>query len=147
MIKSYNHTSFEVSDMERSVTFYTEVMDMELLDISFREPPFSEKVTGIEGVKLKIAYLMAGGVKLELIQFVYKDDNARSDGHKDRSTHICYNVTNLLSFYKENRDRVNFMCEPLKIPGGPNKNGYMAYLFDPDNNKIELIEPPEDRVG
>lgn len=143
MITSYNHTSFEVSDMDRSIAFYRDVLGMELLDTSFREPPFSEMVTGIKAVKLKIAYLSVVGVKLELIQFIYKDDNGGKGTDKNRSAHLCYNVAGLVSFYNKYKDRAGFMCEPLVIPCGPNKNGYMVYLFDPDYNKIELIEPPK----
>ena len=71
MITGVNHTSFTVSDVERSIAFYRDLLGMELLSLAERDPIFSERVTAIPGAHLKVAYLKApDGHRLELIEYL-----------------------------------------------------------------------------
>ncbi len=47
MITTVNHTSFTVSDLDRSIAFYRDLLGMELMSLAGRDPAFVEKVTGI----------------------------------------------------------------------------------------------------
>lgn len=142
-IKSFNHISLVVADIERAVAFYTDVFRMKLLDSSLRDREFSEKATGIKGAALKIAYLESAGIKVELIEYIHKTKIFERKSDDETFGHLCFNVEGLKAFYKENEDNVDFVSEPLRIPAGPNRDGYMLYLYDPDYNKIELIERPD----
>ena len=144
-IKGLDHVSIVVADMERSVAFYVNILAMKLLDSSLRDIEFSEKATGIRGVALKIAYLESAGMKLELIEYIHGTRRFERKSDNETLGHLCLNVKGLNGFYKDNEDSVDFVSEPLRIPAGPNKDGYMLYLFDPDYNKIELIEKPNGR--
>ena len=139
-IKSFNHASIVVSDIERAIAFYTDILGMKLLDSSLRDKGFSEKATGIKGVALKIAYLESVGIKLELIEYIHKTKIFERNSDDETFGHLCFNVGGLKAFYKNNKDNVDFVSEPLRIPGGPHLDGYMLYLYDPDYNKIELID-------
>ena len=68
MIVNVNHVSFTVSSLDQSLGFYKNILGLKLLDISGRDPRFCEKVTGIKGAKLKIAYLSTANCCIELIQ-------------------------------------------------------------------------------
>ena len=68
MITSVNHTSFTVSDLDRSIFFYRDLLGMDLISLAGRDPAFVEKITGIPGANVKVAYLQAPGHRLELIQ-------------------------------------------------------------------------------
>lgn len=142
-IISFNHVSIVVADMERAVAFYEDILGMKLLDSSLRDRGFSEKATGIKGVALKITYLESAGIKLELIEYIHKTKIFERKSDDETFGHLCFNVEGLKAFYKENEDNVDFVSEPLRIPAGPNRDGYMLYLYDPDYNKIELIERPD----
>ncbi|ETW99245.1 MAG: hypothetical protein ETSY1_15700 [Candidatus Entotheonella factor] len=143
MYTSVNHTSFTVSDVDRSVTFYTDALGMKLLNISERDSEFSEQVTGIPGAHLKIAYVEAANYRIELIQYLAPaaekiDTRTCNVG----SAHVAFNVDDLQGMYEEMSGKgVKFISEPCTIPAGPNKGGKVVYLEDPDSNTLEFIQP------
>jgi len=142
-IKDVNHISFVVTDINRSIYFYENILGIKLLDVSTRDQGFSQKVTNIQGIKLKIAYLVIKDCKIELIQYTHTSMNFIRQSDDEMFGHLCLNVEGLQEFYESNKLKVQFVCEPLRIPAGVNKNGYMVYLYDLDRNKIELIEKPQ----
>tara|TARA_B100001971_G_C17800295_1_gene339014 strand:- start:173 stop:475 length:303 start_codon:yes stop_codon:yes gene_type:complete len=96
MITGTNHTSFTVSNLEQSIFFYKDLLGFKLLSLADRPPEFAEKVTGIPGAHLKIAYLQAPEHKLELIQYLSPprkklDTQPLNVG----SAHIAFNVDDL----------------------------------------------------
>ncbi len=144
MYTSVNHTSFTVSDLERSIRFYTDALGMNLLNVSERDPAFSEKVTGIPGAHLRIAYVEAAGYRIELIQYLSPpgetlDTRTCNVG----SAHLAFNVDDLQGMYERlSAKGVHFVSPPCVVPAGPNKGGKAVYLEDPDHNTLEFIEPP-----
>jgi len=145
MITAFHHISFTVLDADRSVTFYRDTLGMNLLSVSERDPTFSEKVTGVEGAHLKIAYLEGGGVKLELIQYL-SPPRMRQEviAHTVGLTHICFLVDDIAKMYRElNGKGVAFRSEPVAIQTGGMKGGYTVLFSGPDGNAIELIQPPK----
>lgn len=141
VIVEVNHTSFTVSDLDRSLGFYIDVLGMTLIDVAERSQEFSEKVTGIPKAHLKIAYLDAWGHKLELIQ--YLSPRGRKDELRTCDigcAHLAFNVTNLNDLYHGLKTRVRFKSEPQVIPVGPNENGLCVYLTDPDGITLEFIQ-------
>lgn len=141
-IQSFNHVSLVVADMDRAITFYSEVLGLRVLDISMRDSGFSEKATGIRGVTLKIAYLAVADFKLELVEYIHDTKVFQRGSDDETFGHICLNVQGLKEFYELHKSTIRFVSKPRRIPGGPNKDGYMLYFYDPDDNKIELIDPP-----
>ena len=143
MYISTNHTSFTVSNLERSISFYTDTLGMKLLNVSDRDPEFSELLTGIPGAHMRIAYLAVANYQIELIQYLSpKGKKIDSKTCNIGSAHVAFNVNDLRSIYnKLLTEGVRFISPPCIIPEGPNKGGFVVYLEDPDNNTIELIEP------
>ena len=145
MIIGVNHTSFTVKNLDISIPFYRDLLGLSIINIAERPPEFSEKVTGIPGAYIKIAYLDAWGHKLELIQYLMphgKKIDARTCDVG--SAHLAFNVNDIYRMYKELVDRgVIFKSEPIVIPSGPNKGGLTIYLEDPDGIILEFINSPE----
>ncbi len=144
MYTSVNHVSFTVSSVEKAVEFYVHSLGMKLIDISERGVAFSEKVTGIPGASLRIAYLTAADFKIELIEYL----TSRGEKLDTRtcnigSAHVCFNVDELDTMYAEMSAKgVKFMSSPLTIPAGPNRGAKVVYLEDCDGNTFEFIERP-----
>jgi catechol 2,3-dioxygenase-like lactoylglutathione lyase family enzyme len=144
MYTSVNHTSFTVSDLDRSIAFYTDALGMKLLNVAERDPSFSAQVTGIPGAHLRIAYVEAAGFRIELIQYLSPpgqklDTRTCNIG----SAHVAFNVDDLQGMYDAMAAKdVTFISPPCTVPSGPNKGGKAVYLEDPDNNTLEFIEPP-----
>ena len=141
-----NHMSFTVKNLERSVDFYMNILGLELINKSTRDQNFSERVTGIPGAKLKIAYLGAPNCAVELIQ--YESPNGEKIDTKTSnvgSAHVCFIVDKFEVMVEElEKQEVVFPGKPSIIPGGPNQGRGVLYFEDPDGNTIEIISNNND---
>lgn len=141
MITNINHVSFTVSNIEKSIIFYRDILGLKLLDISTRGVEFSEQVTGIKGADLKIAYFEVNNCKVELIEYLApKGQKIDTTTCNVGSAHICFNVDEFTSFVNNLRkNNVKFSGDICEIPAGPNKGKSVLYFEDNDSNSIELI--------
>lgn len=120
------HTMIRVTDLDRSIQFYTDVLGMKLL----RKKDFP-------GGKFTLAFLG------------YQDE---SDGHVLELTHNWetdqYELGNAYGHIAIAVDDVYAACDRIKAQGGtvtrepgPMKHGstILAFVDDPDGYKIELL--------
>jgi catechol 2,3-dioxygenase-like lactoylglutathione lyase family enzyme len=70
MITGFNHTSFTVAEMDKSVKFWTEMLGYEAASVSPREGKWQEDVTGVAGASLLVAHLYGHGHHIEFIQYL-----------------------------------------------------------------------------
>ena len=140
------HTGFTVSDIDRSLTFYRDVLGLRLVRRQTGTAPYVAAVTGFEGVRLEIALLQPadGGSMLELLQYV-----SHPAPPTDRATnrpgngHLCFKVEDLRAACAELRQRgVTLVSEPIEITAGAHAGGWAVYLRDPDGFTIELYQGP-----
>lgn len=140
MIENINHISFTISDLDASVDFYKNVLGLDLLDISDRDAAFSEKVTGIKGAKLRIAYMSTKNCCIELIQYTPPGKKIDTSTCNIGSPHVCFYVNDFKEFMKKlMENKVKIVNDPQLIPAGPNKGKYVVYTEDPDSNTLEFI--------
>lgn len=144
MIISPNHTSFTVSDMERSLAFYRDLLGFEVVSERVSGAEFASKITGIPGAELKVVYVRAGGYFLELIQYLAAEgERIEPRTNRPGSAHLCFNVDDIDKAYaKLVAHGVKVQHEPVEVGGGPNKGGRAMYFLDPDGFTIEFIQPP-----
>jgi catechol 2,3-dioxygenase-like lactoylglutathione lyase family enzyme len=145
-----DHVGFAVSDLDRSVDFYTLLLE---------EPPSLRKVWDVEyvgrivgypGLKLDAAFWsLPSGVILELLQYLHP-----SPGRVDMETynagnaHLCLVTQDMDRDFERLRGVAEFRSpEPIEIPWGPYKGGWACYLRDPDGISIELITLPPGGVS
>ena len=144
MITSVNHTSFTVSDLDRSIAFYRDLLGMELMSLAGRDPAFVEKVTGIPGANLKVAYLQAPGHRMELIQyFSPPGKKLELQTNNVGCAHLAFNVDDLPKMYVEMKAKgVHFKSAPQEVSAGPNKGTLTVYFTDPDGITLEFLQTP-----
>lgn len=149
MITGVNHTSFTVSDLDKSLAFYNDLLRMPVLSIAERPIEFGEKVVAIPGAHLKIAYLDAWGHKLELIQYLSHPRGRVTTQTCDvGSAHLCFNVDDIYTMVRELTAKgVKFKGDPQVIPAGTNKGGLVVYLEDFDGITLEFIQPPKSKLN
>jgi lactoylglutathione lyase len=144
MITSVNHTSFTVGDLDRSIAFYRDLLGMELMSLAGRDPAFVEKITGIPGANLKVAYLQAPGHRLELIQyFSPPGKKLELQTNNVGCAHLAFNVDDLPKMYAEMKAKgVHFKSAPQEVSAGPNKGTLTVYFTDPDGITLEFLQTP-----
>ena len=144
-IQSTNHTSFTVSDLDRTTAFFTDALGFELLSKAPRDPTIIEQVTGVAGADIVVAYVQGPGHRLELIQYVGPDDRGqvRPRPCDVGFAHVAYDVDDIdAAVAASEAHGVHPLGAPVAIDQGPNKGGRVVYLRDADGITIEYIEKP-----
>ena len=69
-IKRVNHTGISVRDMERSLTFYRDLLGLELIfDSDLDDVPPLNAVVGMDAARGRVTWLRAGDTMIELWQW------------------------------------------------------------------------------
>jgi lactoylglutathione lyase len=156
MIADVLHFSFTVSDIKRSVDWYTGILGLELVHRQRQQSTYTPVLVGIPGAVLEVAQFAVPGVPparsthmLELVQYV-----APQGEHPERMptnnvgcAHLALLVTDIHDRYRRMRhEGVVFRNPPVAITEGVNAGGYACYLLDPDGITLELLAPPPERL-
>ena len=142
MISSIRHSAFVVSNLEESLKFYRDTLDLELYRRETEKGEFIENLTGIKGVELEWAKLIIpkGGL-IELLQYHSHPDAhsvPESPSNKIGASHVALTIDDLSLLYsKLIKNGYTCKSEPLIAPGGKAK---ILYCHDPDGAILELIE-------
>jgi lactoylglutathione lyase len=147
MLRGFHHSSFTVSDMERSLAFYRDVLGLAVVVDQEPQADYPARVTGFPGAILRIVFLqVAGGDghRLELIQYKTRaGEPLPLATNRPGCAHVCFLVDDLPAVYERLRARgVAFVSAPVPITEGVNRGGAAVYLRDPDGITIELLQRP-----
>jgi len=142
MISGIHHASFTVSDMERSITFYRDLLGMKVDWDSEKEGvefkgPVADRITECPGTEQRIVFLTIGEDRLELVQYTptgkaLVDNKAGDTG----SAHVCFKTENIHDLYnKLSANGVRLHCTPQN-----NGRAWVIYFRDPDGIILEAVE-------
>ena len=140
-----NHTSFTVSDLDRSVGFFVEGLGFDLLHRGPRDPETIAKVVGVPGADIEVAYVQGPGHRLELIEYKGPADRGRVESRPCDTgfAHIAFDVDDLdAALAAAAAWRVEPVNAPQDLHTGPNKGGRAVYTRDPDGVTVEFIQRP-----
>lgn len=145
-----NHTGLVVSDMERSLTFYRDLLGLTEERNDVLEGAMISQVTGFENTRLHIAYLGIGDMRhsVELVQYLNPASGPVTPPPRNAvgTAHLGVIVKDLDSVYRDLSDAgVEFIGPPAVRPGAPYPWARKAcFAVDPDGYLIEFIEraPP-----
>ena len=122
MIKKYLHTSFRVSDMDKSISFYQDVLGMEVI----------EQKTSPRGSKLVFLKFPDMDCELELCSF----PDSGSVHVPEDLVHLAFEVDDLkVCIEKLNAAGVPITEGPLETSNGTK----FIFTEDPDKYEIELM--------
>ena len=145
LICGTNHSSFTVSDIQRSLAFFRDVIGLELISLAPRDPALIERIVGVPGAEVLIAYLSGHGHTIELIEYTAPAgrDHVRPRPCDVGFAHIAYDVSDLNAAIEACAAHgVIPIAAPTSVDKGPNAGLRVSYLRDPDGVTIELIEKP-----
>jgi catechol 2,3-dioxygenase-like lactoylglutathione lyase family enzyme len=147
MIKGINHIGISVSNLERSIGFYRELLGAEVAILGAFSGERYDKILGLEGATGQVALLRSADIQVELFEFSQpagrKNDRCRPVSDHG-ITHFCLEVADIEAEYQRMQALgAYFHCPPLLFPGA----GKATYGRDPDGNVFELFErlPTGDR--
>ncbi len=141
-----NHTSFTVSNLDHAIRLFRDALGFELLNRSPRDPAFIERVVGIPGADIEVAYLQAPGHRLELIEYVAPPNRAKVESRPCDAgfAHIAFDVDDMEGALAAMREAgAEPLGTPIVVNAGPNKGGLVVYTRDRDGITIELIQKPK----
>ena len=146
-ILSTNHTSFTVSDLEWSLSFFRDILGFEVTSKAPRDPRAIQHITGVEEAEVLIAYVRAPGHSVELIQYLRPDRRAKPQSRPCDVgfAHLAFDVDNVdAAVIAAEEYGVRPIAVPYVTNAGPNAGGKVVYLRDPDGITIELIQKPKE---
>jgi len=151
MITKLNHANVIVSDLERSIKFYTDVLGLEvLMATEIDEAQFARGV-GISGAKVKGVFLQVPGTPTVIEMFEYTAPHSSkqispSDLPSDIGIgHLAFEVHDLDVAYEKLVARgIKFVSAPVTIPETHKDVGGVRFCYfnDPDGILLELISFP-----
>ena len=143
-----NHTSFTVSDLDRSLAFFRDVLGFAVTSKAPRDPKAIGHITGVDGARVMVAYVQAPGHRIELVHYLGPADrkSVRPRPCDVGFAHLAFDVDDIDAAIAaaESHD-VRPINPPLPTDAGPNAGSSVVYLRDRDGITIELIERPRDR--
>ena len=138
-----NHTSFTVSNLERSIAFYRDCFGFEVTSKAPREPRLTERLMGVPGADIEIAYVRAPGHSLELIEYRAPASRKKVEARScdTGAFHIAFNVDDLDAALAACRTHGALpLGERITVDAGPNTGRSTCFVRDPDGVLIELIQ-------
>jgi len=142
VINTIHHTAFTVSNLERSVAFYRDLLGMKVLWDSVQagvayKGPECDRITGCPGTEQHIVYLGIGDGVLELVE--YTPTGKMLENHKASdigASHICLKTDDISALYQK------LLANHVTVHCPPQTRGeiWIFYFRDPDGIILEAVE-------
>lgn len=143
-----DHTGITVSNLERSLEFWQNVLGFEFSHRAHQQGEMAEQITGVKGAELKLAVVKApGGHKIELVEYLAPSDRKQ---HVDLRpcdvgfVHVALTVDDLDAVVQKIASSGwKAAGKPQTLTTGPNAGKRVVYVRDPDGTTIEFMQTPE----
>ena len=140
MITSINHAGVVVSDLEKAIDFYRDVIGLKIIrKVELTGGPIS-RLIGYDNTHLKAAHMGTGeGTTVELIQYVNPAPAERPSQERNvlGASHVALTVDDIQESYER---VVSGGAQKLNPPQEVAPGAWRCYLQDPDGNWVELVE-------
>ena len=141
-----DHTGITVSDLERSLSFWRDVLGFELSHRAHQSGTLASEITGVAGAEISLAVVKAPGHKIELLQYHAPPDRKLKSEFRPcdvGAAHVALTVDNLDAVI----DKIAAAGwktggKPQILTMGPNAGKRVVYVRDPDGTTIEFMQPP-----
>jgi glyoxylase I family protein len=137
-IENFSHLCVGVSDMGRSLAFYTGLLGMDVVFDVDLEGAGLDAVTGRSGQKGRMVGGLIGGTMVELLALGAVPEIL--DGPHLGYTNMSFRVADLDAAHDLLKERGDVRTSPPVDIAGVR----MLFVYDPDGTPIELIELPGD---
>ena len=139
MIDQIHHVAVSVSDMDRSLKLYRDILGFEVSFDIVAESPEASIITGLKGAKMHLAMIKKGGSSIELFQYLNPIGKPLPREHRQCDngiTHIALSTKNFDEALKAVKEGgYELYSDPQKIG-----NAKVVYFKGPDGETLELLE-------
>jgi glyoxylase I family protein len=146
-ILAADHSGITVSNLERSLVFWRDVLGFELSHTAHQTGELAQEITGVAGAEIKLAVLKTpGGHKIELLEYLAPPDRKKhvnlrpcDVGH----VHVALLVDDLDAILEKiGASGWKAAGKPQTLKTGPNAGKHVVYVRDPDGTTIEFMQQP-----
>ena len=137
------HTGITVSDLARSLNFYRTVLGFETTSPLRIQGPSVERITGIAGAVLDVAFARTAHHVIELLSFVSPRTTARIRMQPSDAGffHLCLKVTDIERALEAMRAADFNPVDSIEtLQEGPARGMKIVYARDPDGVCLELAQ-------
>ena len=146
MMRRIDHTGLTVSDMDRSIDFYCNVLGLTVVRRFDVAEDFLSQIVGFPSVHLDIALLKADEEEhiIELLQYIsHPGEKNPSETNRTGNGHVCFEVDDIWANYENLKSKgVKFVNPPAMITIGRNVGAQAVYFRDPDGITLEMRQVP-----
>ena len=147
-ILAADHTGITVSNLEKSLAFWRDVLGFEFSHSAHQKGQMAEQITGVKGAELKLAVVKApGGYKIELLEYLAPPDRKQNADFRPcdvGQVHLALTVENLEPLLQKiATSGWKAAGKPQTLTKGPNAGKRVVYVRDADGTTIEFMEMPQ----
>jgi catechol 2,3-dioxygenase-like lactoylglutathione lyase family enzyme len=147
-----DHTGITVSNLERSLAFWRDVLGFELSHTAYQTGEMASEITGVEGAEIKLAVVKApGGHKIELLEYLAPPQRKPRVDLRPcdvGSVHVAFIVDDLEAILSAiNASGWKAAGKAQTLQSGPNAGKRVVYVRDPDGTTIEFMQLPKSSRG
>src|SRR6266853_6318624 len=142
-----DHTGITVSNLERSLEFWQNVLGFEFSHRAHQTSEMASEITGVPGAEIKLAVVKApGGHKIELLEYLAPPDRKHVNFRPCDvgSVHVALTVDKLDAILEKiAASGWKAAGKPQTLKTGPNAGKRVVYVRDPDGTTIEFMQMPK----
>jgi catechol 2,3-dioxygenase-like lactoylglutathione lyase family enzyme len=139
-----DHTGITVTNLDRSLSFWRDVLGFELSHRAHHTGDLASEVTGVPGAEISIAVLKGYGHKIELLEYLAPPERKYVELRPCDvgSVHVAFTVDDLDAVLGAiGASGWKASGQPQVLKSGPNAGKRVAYVRDPDGTTIEFMQP------
>jgi catechol 2,3-dioxygenase-like lactoylglutathione lyase family enzyme len=152
LISAVDSIGMTVSDLDRSVEFYSKVLSFEKVSETEVAGPDYEHLEGVFGLRMRIARMRLGGEFIELTEYLAPRgrtvpvDSRANDRWFQHIAIITSDMDRSYKWLRENKVQ-HASSGPQRLPDwNKNAGGIQAFYFrDPDGHFLEVLSFPPDK--
>jgi len=142
MVKAIRHFGIVVSDMERSLQFYRDLLGLKVEKTAEESGEYIDNMLSLPNVRVTTVKLSAesGSTLVELLNF--KSYSQKRPGKRQvyslGPSHIAFTVDDLDALYRRLSQAGIYFNAPPQL--SPDDYAKVTFCHDPDGNLVELVE-------
>ncbi len=148
MLTSVAHIGLTVSNLDRAVAFYRDVLGLAYVGEMTMDGEETARLFQRQGCTARVAYLRTESPTAPLVELIQFTDHAAVQGvpslFQTSISELCFQVEDIDKEYERLQSLgVTFLSEPQTFDSTAYGFGKSraVYFYDEDKNVLELIEP------